>query len=90
MMILRNDSVAEEEDIHNDKWAMPIMVIPGPQEPKSMKVYWKLLGDEFSRYGQDGMVIKFVEEGNVVQCIHKPFLARVVCDAGGEAKSIVP
>ena len=85
MMILRNDSVAEEE-INNDRWAMPIMVIPGPKEPKSMKIHWKILGDEFSRYERNGMMIKFVEEGNVVQFIHKPFLARFVCDAAARPK----
>jgi hypothetical protein len=85
MMILRNDSVAEEE-INNDRWAMPIMVIPGPKEPGSLQIHWKILGDEFSRYERDGMVINFVEEGNVVQVIHRPFLARFICDAAARPK----
>ena len=80
LMILRNDSV-EEEDLNTDRWAMPIMVMPGPKEPGSLRMHWKVLGDEFSRYENNGIVVRFMESNEVVEIVHKPFLARFICDA---------
>lgn len=84
-VMLRNDSV-EEDRINTERWAMPLMIIPGPREPPSMNIHWRIIGDEFSRLERDGMRVKYAENGEQKEFHHKPFLARFFCDAKAREK----
>lgn len=71
----------DESLLNVDKWAVPLMLIPGPKEPKAMDIHWKVIGDEFHLHAEEGMTLRYREKGETSQFQHKPFLVRVCCDA---------
>jgi hypothetical protein len=79
MVTLRCDSV-DEALLNRDEWAMPLMIIPGPREPSSMDICWKIIADDFAKC-ELGIPIQYREEGDILTFSHRPFLVRVCCDA---------
>lgn len=84
-IMLRNDSV-EEDRINTERWAMPLMIIPGPRESHSMNMHWKIIGDEFARLEENGMRVRYHEDGEEKEFLHRPFLSRFFCDAKAREK----
>ena len=84
-IMLRCDGV-DESQINSDKWAMPLMIIPGPKEPLSMNIHWQIIGDEFARLERNGLNVHYKEDGVLKGFLHKPFLCRFFCDAKAREK----
>jgi hypothetical protein len=82
LIVLRCDDV-EESKLNTDEWAMPLMVIPGPQEPSCMDIHWEIIRSQFHEYSEGGRELKiaYKESGVLHEFTHKPFLVRVCCDA---------
>ena len=79
LVTLRCDSV-DEAFLNKDEWGIPLMVIPGPREPISMDICWKIIADDFQKC-ELGIPIQYRENGEIQTFTHKPFLVRVCCDA---------
>lgn len=82
LIVLRCDDV-EESKLNTDPWAMPLMVIPGPDEPRCMDIHWEIIRSQFYDYseGDQEMNVSYREDGILHEFVHKPFLVRVCCDA---------
>lgn len=51
-------------------FTFPLMIIPGPKEPKNIEVYMQLVANEFQRHGPSG-ILKLCSL--IICCVKYPF-----------------
>jgi hypothetical protein len=61
-----------------------VAIIPGPKEPKNIAPYFKLITEEFQKYGLQGLTV--VDSHSKREFQHRPFLAAVYGDSIGLKK----
>lgn len=79
------------EDVHpkdlSKRWnSFPLIVIPGPEEPKVLDTYFELITKDFMRLMKEGISISYTVNGQSKNIWHRPIPVMFHCDAKATEK----